>query len=284
LYPERPSLTAIHVAVNRAAHQIVDDPKVFNDPIALLMIGDRIASKIRALPEKFQTTVSRHLRAFLLARGKYAEDELSKALKRGIGQYIILGAGLDTFAYRCPLPHSTLRIFEVDHAATQNWKRMRLNNAGIPIPQSLSFVPIDFERQSLTGELRKSGFSTEEPSFFSWLGVTMYLTRDAVMRTLNHIATQSPCGSEIVFDYALSPSSLSPARQSVFQAMAQRVADVGEPWRTFFDPHTFAAELRIVGLSGVEDIGPDELNMRFFNHRVDDLKVGGFAHVMKARC
>jgi len=276
-------LTAIRVAMSRAAHQLLDDPKVLDDPIALKIIGSQTASKIRATPEKFQTAVSRYLRAFLAARSRYAEDELSEEIKRGVGQYVILGAGLDTFAYRNPYPLSMLRIFEVDHPATQNWKRKKLGEAGIPIPKSLTFVPIDFERQTLAGQLWKTGFRIEERSFFSWLGVTMYLTRDAVIATLKHVATVTPDGSEIVLDYAISPTSLSPARQSVFQALAQRVADVGEPWQTYFDPHTFVTELRMMGFSCTEDIGPDELNMRFFNHRVDDLKVGGFAHLMKAR-
>lgn len=276
-------MTAIHVAMSRAAHQLLDDPKVLDDPIALKIIGSQTASKIRATPEKLQTAVSRYLRAFLAARSRYAEDELSEAIKRGVGQYVILGAGLDTFAYRNPYPLSMLRIFEVDHPATQKWKRKKLGEAGIPIPKSLTFVPIDFERQTLAGQLRKTGFRIEERSFFSWLGVTMYLTRNSVMTTLNHVATATPDGSEIVLDYAISPTSLSPARQSVFQGLAQRVADVGEPWQTYFDPHTFVTELQMMGFSCTEDIGPDELNMRFFNHRVDDLKVGGFTHLMKAR-
>lgn len=280
---DRPSLTANRVAMRRAVHQILDDPKVLDDPIALKIIGAQIASEIRATPEKFETAVSRYLRAFLVARSRYAEDELSEAVERGISQYVILGAGLDTFAYRNPYLPSMLRIFEVDHPATQTWKRKRLDDAGIPIPQSLTFVPIDFERQTLADQLRKAGFRTEEPSFFSWLGVTMYLTRDAVMTTMKYIAAATPSGSEIVLDYAIPPSSLSPAHQLVFQALAQRVAAVEEPWQTFFDPHALVTELRTMGFAHAEDIGPEELNMRFFNNRADELRVGSLAHLMKAR-
>ena len=280
---DSPSLTANRVAMRRAAHQILDDPKVLDDPIALKIIGVQIASEIRAAPEQFETSVSRYLRAFLVARSRYTEDELSEAVKRGVGQYVILGAGLDTFAYRNQYPPSTLRIFEVDHPATQTWKRERLDDAGIPIPQSLTFVPFDFERQTLADQLLKVGFSTEEPSFFSWLGVTMYLTREAVMTTMKYIASSTPSGSMIVFDYVIPPSSLSPARQLVFQALAQRVAAIEEPWQTFFDPHSLVTELRTMGFEQAEDIGPEELNRRFFNNRADKLSVGSLAHLMKAQ-
>jgi methyltransferase (TIGR00027 family) len=279
---DSPSLTANRVAMIRAAHQILDNPKVLDDPIALKIIGVRVASEIRAAPEKFETPVSRYLRAFVVARSRYTEDELSEAVKRGVGQYVILGAGLDTFAYRNQYPSSMLRIFEVDHPATQTWKRKRLDEAGIPIPQSLTFVPIDFERQTLADQLRKVGFSTEEPSFFSWLGVTTYLTRDAVMTTMKYIASSTPSGSTIVFDYAIPPSSLSPAHQLVFQALAHRVAAIEEPWQSFFDPHSLVTELRTMGFAHAEDIGPEELNMRFFNNRADRLSVGSLVHLMKA--
>lgn len=276
---DRPSLTASRVATIRAVHQILDNPKVLDDPIALKIIGSWIASEIRATPEKFETTVLRYLRAFLVARSRYTEDALSEAFKSGVRQYVILGAGLDTFAYRNSL---SLRIFEVDHPNTQAWKRTKLDNAGIKIPQSMSFVPINFESQILAEQLQQAGFRIEEPSFFSWLGVTMYLSTDAIMTTMKYIA-KAPVGSEIVFDYSIPPASLSPANQSVFKQLADRVAAVEEPWQTFFDPHSLASELKVIGFAHAEDIGPEELNMRFFNNRTDGLKVGNLAHLMKAR-
>jgi methyltransferase (TIGR00027 family) len=277
-----PSLTANRVALRRAAHQLLDDPKVLDDPIALKIIGPQDRTELRTALEKPPARLSRYLRAFLVARSRYAEDELAEAVKRGVGQYVILGAGLDTFAYRNPYPPSLLRIFEVDHPATQAWKRKQLVAAGIPVPRSLSFAPIDFETQTLAAGLGKAGFQTEEPALFSWLGVTMYLTRDAVMTTMECVASSMPRGSAIVWDYALPPSSLNPAQRLVFQAMSQRVAAVGEPWQSFFDPHGLAAELRWMGFSRVEDVGPEELNARFFKDRTDGLRVGGLAHLMKA--
>ena len=155
--------------------------------------------------------------------------------------------------------------------------------AHIAVPESVSFVPMDFERQALTGQLRRSGFRTEDPSFFSWLGVTMYLTREAVMATMKSIAASTPEGSEAVFDFAIDPSLLSPAHRRALQSMSGPSASVGEPWQSFFDPRTLAAELRTIGFAQAEDIGPEEINARYFNNRSDELQVGSLAHLMKVR-
>src|SRR5262249_7097362 len=154
------------------------------------------------------TRVSTHLRAFIAARSRYAEDELALAVKRGVRQYVILGAGLDTFAYRNPYPESALSVFEVDHPATQAWKRARLKEAGIPLPIDLTFAPVDFEEQTLAGGLRDAGYDPSLSAFFSWLGVTPYLTIEGMMATLRFIAS-APIGSGGVFDYVTSPSLLT---------------------------------------------------------------------------
>ena len=193
--PNNHSLTANKVAVMRAAHQILDDPKVFEDPIALSIIGTQSASDIRSEKRKFKKRLHSYLRAIVVARTRFVEDELSVAIKRGVRQYVILGAGLDTFAYRNPYSTKDLKVFEVDYPATQEWKRQLFNAAKIPIPETLSFTPIDFESQVLADQLREAGFRTDEPSFFSWLGVTMYLTRETMMATMQHIASSTPSGS-----------------------------------------------------------------------------------------
>jgi O-methyltransferase involved in polyketide biosynthesis len=238
----------------RAAHQILDDPRVFEDPIALRIVGEQSTSGISSAPDQYKTTLATYLRAFLVARSKYAEDALAEAIKGGVRQYVILGAGLDTFAYRNPYPSEMLRVFEVDHPSTQAWKRERLDAEHISVPDSLCF---------------------------SWLGVTMYLPADAVMATMRSIALSAARGSEIMFDYALSPSRLGPRDLANYQAMALRVAAVGEPWRSAFDPDLLSADLRAMGLTPAEDLGPDELNARFFKDRTDALRVGGRAHLMK---
>jgi methyltransferase (TIGR00027 family) len=281
--PDRPSLTAHRVAMARAAHQILDNPRVFEDPIAVKIIGEQKASEIASAPDQYKTTFATYLRAFLVARSKYAEDALAHAIKRGVRQYVILGAGLDTFSYRNSYPPEILQVFEVDYPSTQAWKRERLDVEHISIPKSLKFASIDFEKETLKNQLPKAGFKTDEPSFFSWLGVTMYLPADTVMATMKSIALLAMRGSEIVFDYALSPSLLSPSALLSFQATAARVAAVGEPWRSAFDPNLLAIELQAMGFTVVEDLGPEELNARFFKNRTDALRVGGRAHLIKVR-
>jgi methyltransferase (TIGR00027 family) len=275
----RPSVTAQSTATLRAAHQILDHPRILDDPLALRIIGTRAESAVRANPQRDARLAT--LRAFVALRSRYAEDELARAVERGVRQYVVLGAGLDTFAYRSPYPGSRLRVFEVDHPATQSWKRTRLHEAGIENPDSLTFAPIDFEKETLADGLRRAGFKADEPAFFSLLGVVVYLTKDAVMQTLKFVASL-PAGSEIVFDYALPSSALSESERATREVMARRVAALGEPWITYFDPPVLASELRHMGFTHVEDVGPAEAHERYFKDRQDGLRVGGVAHLMKA--
>ncbi len=276
-----PSATALRVAVQRAAHQVMDDPRIFEDPIALRILNaDSPASKSGSRLSD-QTPSSGKLRAFLAARSRYAEDELHIAVKRGVRQYVVLGAGLDTFAYRNPYPEGILQVFEVDHPATQIWKRARLEQAAIPIPRTLTFSPVDFETQTLEQGLREAGFDTAGSTFFSWLGVTQYLSNSAVMATLGFVASMPP-ESAIVFDYTISPSLLGPVQRRAFDALAHRVAMAGEPFQAFFDPSVLKSDLETMGFTRTADLDPAALNARYFQGRTDDLKVGGFSHLMNA--
>ena len=280
---DRPSSTAQRVAMRRAAHQFLDAPKVFDDPIALRIIGEKSALALQADPRQSDATpLSSYLRAFVAVRSRYAEDELALAVQRGVRQYVILGAGLDTFAYRNPYPEAVLRVFEVDHPATQAWKRARLEEIGITPPCNLTFAPVDFETQTLEEGLRGAGYDGDKRTFFSWLGVTEYLTSKVVMATLGFIAS-APVGSGVVFDYMISPSLLTPPQRSRFDALAQRVASAGEPWQAFFDPEGLTRDLRVMGFCSVEDNGPDEINAKYFKNRSDGLRVGSLSHVMIAR-
>jgi methyltransferase (TIGR00027 family) len=269
------SITAQRAAMIRSAHQILDEPRVFDDPLALRIIGAESSSVLQAAP------VSDLLRAFIAARSRYAEDVLGEAVRSGLRQYVILGAGLDTFAYRNPYTQARLRVFEVDHPATQSWKRAQLEVAGISIPASLTFVPVDFETHTMADGLRQATFDHGEPAFFSWLGVTPYLTGEAIASTLKFIAALKK-GSAVVFDYVISPSLLNPQQRSAFDDLSKRVAMAGEPWQTFFDPSSLAADLKAFGFEEAIDLGPDEINARYFIGRNDNLKVRGFGHIMKA--
>jgi methyltransferase (TIGR00027 family) len=221
------------------------------------------------------------LRPFVAVRSRYAEDELARAVQRGVHQYVVLGAGLDTFAYRNPYPGSQLRVFEVDHPATQAWKHGRLKDTGIAIPDSVTFAAIDFEKQTLAGGLRQAGFRAEESAFFSMLGVVPYLTRNAAIDTLKVVASLPP-GTEIVFDYAIPPATLGKEDRARHDDAAGVVATRGEPWLTYFEPATLGAELRAIGLKQVEDLGPDELHERYFKGRTDGLRLPAMARLVKA--
>jgi methyltransferase (TIGR00027 family) len=274
----RPSKTAFRVALRRAAHQVLDNPRVFEDPLALAIV-DADGEALRSDP-KSGSRIARVLRAFMAVRSRYAEDGLARAVESGTRQYVVLGAGLDTFAYRNPYPG--LRVFEVDYPATQGWKRRRLEAAGISIPESMTFAPVDFESQTLAEGLTRAGFQRDQKAFFSWLGVVPYLTRSAAMETFRFVGSL-PAGSGIVFDYALPPESLNLVQRFALNALAKRVAAAGEPFQTFFDPAPLMGELRQMGFTSFEDLGTEEINARYFAGRADGLRAsGGIGRLMKA--
>ena len=276
---DRPSQTAIRVARRRAAHQVIDQPVVFDDPLALALAGISDLETLKNDPSE-QRPVARMLRAFLAARSRFAEDHLARAIERGTRQYVVLGAGLDTFAYR----HSygrELRVFEVDYPATQAWKRARLADAGIDIPPTVRHVAVDFEREAAFDALAAAGFDAAAPAFFSWLGVTVYLSELTVLTVLESIAGLAR-GSGIAFDYAIDPSPLSERARRAVEVVAARAAAAGEPWTLFFDPEPLRARLRGWGFTTVEDLDGAAINRRYFAGRPDGLRVGGVGRLAYA--
>ena len=273
------SRTAQRVAIRRAAHQLLDQPRVLDDPLALRIIGSEAGKALRSDPKESHS-FSRAFRAFMAARSRYAEDELARAFAHGVTQFVVLGAGLDTFAYRNP--HVGLRVFEVDHPATQAWKREQLQAADIAIPPSLTFVPIDFEQQTLADGLGHSGFNASATAFFSWLGVTPYLTREACMTTLSSIA-KLRTGSGVVFDFAVDPALLNAGQRQALGALSKRVAGYGEPLQLFFDPAKLQDELKAMGFHRTQFLQGKEINERYFKERSDGLLVrGSLGHLMGA--
>jgi methyltransferase (TIGR00027 family) len=265
MYPAKPSRTAQRVAVRRATHQLLDEPKVFDDPLAVAITNGESDPLADA-----EAPYSRALRAFIAVRSRYAEDQLARAVEQGVGQYVVLGAGLDTFAYRNPFP--SLRVFEVDFPATQVWKRSMLDEAVIPLPPNLVFVALDFEHQALAEGLATAGLDFRKPVFFGWLGVVPYLTLDAFRATLGVVA-QMPAGSAVSFDYAVSPETLSPIGRVALDRLSERVAAAGEPFRLFFTPEDLEAEIRRAGFQRIEQVGSDQLNDLYFRNRADGLKL-----------
>jgi methyltransferase (TIGR00027 family) len=266
------SRTALSVALRRAAHQIYDSPVVFHDPMAVSILGATYAEHLQRTPSRPDRPFSTALRAFLVARSRYAEDNLRRAVSSGVEQYVLLGAGLDTFGYRNPF--TQLRVFEVDHPATQQWKRELLQRNDIAIPDSIAYTPVDFERQSLAEQLGFAGFNSQAPAFFAWLGVVPYLTLEAFRATLSFVSAQRT-GSGLTLDYGQPRSALPLLEQMAHDSLASRVEKAGEPFQLFFTPPEIAAELS--RFHSIEDLGAAEINARYFNGRSDDLRMRGTA-------
>jgi methyltransferase (TIGR00027 family) len=258
------SKTAYAAARYRAAHQVLEHGSILSDPLALRILGHEPEELLGDAPR-------RGMRLFIAARHRFAEDHLAAAVGRGVRTAVVLGAGLDTFAYRNPFPELT--VIEVDHPDTQAWKRDRLAATGIAIPGNVRHVGVDFERESLRLEL-------DGPAFFLWMGVVPYLTIEAFTETLGFIAGRA--GNEVVFDYAQSPDRMPADRRAALEARASRVAKIGEPWLTFFEPSEIAELLGSHGFADVEDLGPSGLAARFFDRPdVPPETPGG--HVLHAR-
>jgi methyltransferase (TIGR00027 family) len=272
----QPSRTAQRAAAHRAAHQLLEHGRIFHDPLAVQILGeDQGALDLEAA----RAPAQRGMRLFIAARTRFAESAVAAAHARGTRQLVVLGAGLDTFAYRNP--HAALRVFEVDHPATQAWKRQRLAQAGIAVPESLAFAPVDFERVSLAEGLEAAGFDAAGPAIFTWLGVVPYLTEPAVFATLGFIAGLAE-GSEVVFTYSDPPETMPAERAAAHRRRAGRVADLGEPWLTFFMPASLHPRLRALGFGEIEDLGPTKVAILYFAARADapDRKGG---HLIRAR-
>jgi methyltransferase (TIGR00027 family) len=248
---------------------------VLDDPLAVPIVGDAIA-EIQSNISRHQPRVARAFRAFMVARSRYAEDQLAASVSRGVRQYVVLGAGLDTSAYRGVATAEGMKVFEVDHPQTQEWKKGRLQAASIAIPPSVSFVAVDFERQNLQEQLKVAGFRADMSAFVSWLGVVPYLTKEAASHTFHSLGGFAE-GSGVTFDYAVEPSSLPFLERMAVRALSQRVARAGEPFRLFFVPSELDEFLKVRGFRRIEQLGSKQINERYFSGRSDGLHVAGSA-------
>jgi len=280
MQPGLPSKTAFAAAAHRAAHQQIENGLIFRDSLAIPILGPDSAAIIHESSQKHgQPDAQRKMRMFIAMRSRFTEDALEAAVKSGVRQLVVLGAGLDTFAYRSPYAHS-LRVFEVDHSATQAWKRQRLAEAEIPIPDWLTFAPIDFERESLPEGLAAAGFDPTQQTFFTWLGVVPYLTEDAIWTTLSFIAG-IPGGAHVIFDYSDPPETMDPEVRTYHDARARRVADIGERWITYFEAEPLRQKLLDIGFLEVEDLRSGQMVNRFFPGRGNQLPRRG-GHLLRA--
>ncbi len=275
----QPSRTALAAAVQRAAHQVLDGGSIFRDPVASVMLGPDAAALIEAVSAD---PAQRQMRMFMAARSRFAEDCLDAAVSRGIRQVVIQGAGLDTFSLRNPHALLGVRVFEVDHPATQAWKRDRMREAGLAVPATLTFAPVDFARESLAEALAAAGLELHQPAFFCWLGVVPYLPREAISVILGYIAALP--GSEVVFDYSEPLENYSPERRANVAAVAEQTAAIGEPWLSFFDPLEIAQDLRDCGFVGLEDLGLADVAVRYLGAPGGRQATDAGPHVIHAQC
>jgi len=278
MQPGQPSRTALGAAAHRAVHQVLEHGSIFPDPLAVRILGADAEAAVR---DAENNPSRRFLRLFIAVRTRFAEDALAAAVARGVRQMVVLGAGLDTYAYRNAFSEK-LHVFEVDHPATQGWKRQRLAEVEIPIPPTLTFAPVDFERGTLADGLAVAGFDPALPTFFTWLGVVPYLTEQAVYSTLDFIA-HLPGGAHVVFDYSNPPAS-GPGHEKYAAAreiLAARVASVGEAFRSDFETHALHAKLTTLGFREIEDLSPALIRQRYFANRGGSLPDTG-GHILHA--
>lgn len=277
------SRTAVHSAMCRAVHNLIDDePKILVDPFARSFAGH---SSDEGLLKAYKSLALANIpwfRTQFVLRSRLAEDELAESVSAGLNQYIILGAGLDSFAYRRRDLMRMLDIYEVDHPVSQTWKRERVTELGLEAPATLHYAPIDFEQETRTDGLIAAGINRKEPAFFSWLGVTQYLTRDAVLRTLREIAIICPAGSTLVIQFVGPASSMSDEECALVTALAAATARLGEPWLSFFTSADMEEHLIQAGFSSVEHFGPGEASARYLLGRKDGLCLPGFFRIVKA--
>jgi methyltransferase (TIGR00027 family) len=255
--PNEPSRTALIPARHRAAHQMLDHGSILYDPFAMKILREDEKDVLQIANEHPLASIGR---LFTTARSRIAEDALSEAVERGIRQMVILGAGLDTFALRNP-HDAQIRIYEVDHPATQAWKRQRLAEAQLALPPWLVLVPVDFERDDLEEQLAGAGFQQNSPAFFTWLGVVPYLTQDAIGTTLDYMASIQ--NSEVVFDYIEPSEAFSEEIREYVTERTEQLEKTDERWASRFEPAGIAAMLRSHGFCSIEDINFQEIASRF---------------------
>ncbi|NVO00144.1 MAG: class I SAM-dependent methyltransferase [Geobacteraceae bacterium] len=297
------SRTALFTAYSRGYHCNYDKPRIFADPLAFSLLSSEERDRIELLlMEVFRAAnpvaaalftdtqsamgwmmQSGAAASILLSRAQYAEECLEKSLESGVCQYVMLGAGLDSFAFRRPELAEKLELFEIDHPATQAHKRQRLTELGWVQPANLHYVPVDFTRQRLADRLGDSPYDPGLPVFFSWLGVTYYLPREVVLATLREVAKVAKSGSSIVFDYldreAFEPRKCAPR----VQRMLNHVESLGEPMQSGFDPLSLPAEMTSVGLELAENLCPGEIHSRWFLGRSDHYRACEHVHFAHAK-
>ncbi len=229
------------------------EPWIFEDELARVLLGDLAPALIAAHRDVGNVTALASIRVAMTTRRRYTEERLAEAPARGVGQYVLLGAGLDSFAYRSPLARE-VRVFEVDHPASQAWNRQRLAATGTVELGEVRFVAVDFSVDSLSDRLMEMGFDRTQPAFVAWLGVTQYLTAEAIGATLDAIGDLC-VGSELAIEYLVPTQMRDAAGQALADFFIPRATALGEPWLTFLTPTEISGLLAARGMTVLDDVG-----------------------------
>lgn len=298
---DRPSTSALISAFVRGYHSTHAENKIFDDYLAPqfftkqehTLFSQNLAESLKFFdPEQaaLATTEAEALAGFMraqsspivLSRARFVEEKLAQAIQAGVSQYVILGAGLDTFAFRRPELLEHLQVFEVDHPATQTWKRNRIQELGWHVPSQLSFIPLNFNRGDLVTALKQAGFDSAQPSLFSWLGVTYYLPREVVLGTIQTIAGISPAGSIIIFDYLDADAFIPERTAKRVRKMQEATIQAGEPMQTGFEPSNLASVLAALDCRVGEDLSPADIEQKYFQDRTDNYHAFEHIHLVSA--
>jgi len=285
------SRTAVSAAVVRALHTAFETPVVFDDPYAGRLAGP-VWQKLSGLRlcywigTRVMYSGLDPIRRQIVARARYAEDKLEASVASGISQYVIIGAGFDSFALRRKdIAGNNLSVFELDHPASQQAKKNRLRKLRLALPEKHEFVGIDFEREGLCEALGDSSFSRKHPAFFSWLGTVHYLTPRAVTATLSAIAACACPGSELVLDYSGTEDLVAASDQKMVKQLKKYTDRRGEPMLSTFEPQQFRQIVSQAGFQVLENISPKEQASRYFglpNGKTLPMPGSYFAHLRRS--
>jgi methyltransferase (TIGR00027 family) len=281
MVPGQASRTLLRSAIRRAAHQLLDQPLIFDDPIVLGLVPEASDQTILAALDDHGAPEPKSFRCLFAVRSRFAEDRLAQAAARGVRQYVMIGAGLDTFPWRQPDFAKDMQLFAADHPASLAWAQQRFRERGLATPSNLTFVPVDLEERRLNDQLVACGFDRGTASFCSMLGVTQYLSHDAIDAPLR-FASSLKESSEIVFSFSPPDDELDGDDLSGATHSAVRTAALGEPWKSRLRPSDLVERLNRLGFSEVFHLTPEMAQQRYFAGWRDILRPPRWEQVIAA--
>jgi methyltransferase (TIGR00027 family) len=281
MLPGKPSQTLLGAAIRRAQHQLLDVPLILRDPVAVRLVPEAVQPGI--LPEFGANSeqIPKLFRAMFAMRSRFAEDRLAEAARRGVRQYVMIGAGLDTFAWRQPIFAQDMQIFAADHPTSLAWTHRRLRECGFTKPANLIFAPLDLREERLAEQLAACGFDPDVASFCSLLGVTQYLDRRTIDALFRLVRSFKP-GSEMVFSFVPPDDELDGVDLEIVTRTVARAGRLGEPWTARLRPRELVRELSDVGFVDVFYLTPEAAQMRYFADRQDGLRAPRWEQMVAA--